>query len=300
MDKYEKLQGQRIGFIGFGDIAAKAVKVLSVAGVLGDAENAAKVFGFRRQPEKITDALDGVSVDRAIYIDVTQPESLAILSALSIDYWVVTLTPPALSEDEYRNTYVNGLASILSALKHAAYKKLFWVSSSSVYGQENDEWVDENSATLPQRFSGKMQREAEQLLAHDPKACVIRFSGIYRQEQHRMINSLKEGALSAHCEEDYFTNRIHVVDAARSILHLMNLDAGGVALASLYLASDSTPVKYLTLIQWLSETFELPLNDTIPAAKKRINSKRCSNARLKNTGFRFQFDTYKDGFSSYL
>ena len=297
MDKYENLQGMRIGFIGFGDIAEKAVFELNRAHSEKHFTSPAEVWGFRRKPEKITHLL---APNHAVYIDVTKPESLIALTQTPIDYWVVTLTPPALSEDDYRGTYVDGLAAILSALHNQTIKKIFWVSSSSVYGQENDEWVDETSATLPQRFSGKIQLEAEQLLKGDSRACVLRFSGIYRQEQHRMVNSLKEGKLASRCEEDYFTNRIHVVDAARSILHLMNCDAGGLDIQPLYLASDSSPVKYLTLIRWLSKTSGLALNDEMPAAKKRINSKRCSNSRLKKTGFNFLFDTYKDGFSSYL
>ena len=296
MDKYDNLRAQRIGFIGFGDIAQKAVDSLFASPLHQGTGDAAKVLAFRRQPEKLNAQSPQL---QALYADVTKPETLSVLADATVDYWVITLTPEAMTEAGYQATYVKGLMHILQALKGKQYKKLFWVSSSSVYGQAHDEWVDETSATEPQRFSGQVQLAAEALLADEARACVVRFSGIYRAEKHRMLDKLKQGQLPSGCEEDYYTNRIHVVDAARSLLHLMHLDAAGTPIEPLYLASDSSPVKYLSLIQWLSDARQLPLNTHLPAVKKRINSKRCSNARLKQSGFEFTYDTYQAGFSSY-
>ena len=294
MSNYENLQGKRLGFIGFGDIAEKAVKELQRC----MPDNMPEVLAYRRNPNKIGLLLPN---EQAIYLDVTQTDSLNVLTEVEVDYWVVTLTPAALSEADYRATYVVGLKNILQILQSTSFKKLFWVSSSSVYGQANDEWVDETSETVPQRLSGQVQLEAEQVLAMiAQRACVVRFSGIYREHQHRMVESLRQQKLPASCEADYYTNRIHVIDAARSLLHLMAYHAGGKKIDKMYLASDSSPVKYMQLVQWLSEQYQLPLNDTLPAAKQRINSKRCSNKRLKDTGFEFKYDTYQTGFASYF
>lgn len=299
MDNYTNLRSKRIGFIGFGDIAEKAARELQISSVDAMNEPSTSLFAFKRNPENISELVQLHVVEKAFAIDVTKPNSLAILAELKIDYWVITLTPPALSEDDYRATYVQGLKNILAVIQPTNFDKLFWVSSTSVYGQANDEWVDERSITDPQRFSGRVQLDAEHLLENEARACVVRFSGIYREDRHRMIDRLKKGELSAECEEDYFTNRIHVIDAARSIVHLMNRVAGSETVDRLYLASDSSPVKYVTLIQWLSNTYNLPLNAALPAAKKRINSKRCSNQRLKDTGFEFRYNTYQTGFLSY-
>jgi len=290
---FSQLSSQRIGFIGFGDIASRAAKQLQ----LQDANH--QLYALRRNAERVD-----ASLAEAITFDLSKPESLAALKQAplnAVDYWVVTLTPDGLDDAAYVKTYVEGARAIAAALADQPFKKLFWVSSSSVYGQANDEWVDEVSVTEPQRFSGKRQLEAEQAIqALGDKVCVLRFSGIYRDTQHRMLTAAQDGRLPSTFEEDYFTNRIQVDDAAAVLLHLIARDAVVGDLAPLYLASDDCPIKYSDLIQAVAELTGCALNDALPAAKKRINSKRCSNRLLRDSGFEFSFPSFREGFKHCL
>ncbi len=303
MNDLSSLSNKRIAFVGFGDIASKAYQVLLDQFDLGARPTS---IVLRRNPQAILE-ISSESIE-AQAIDVTQPESLAGLKTLNADYWVITLSPDKMSEQDYQQTYVDGLKNIVSIAKEmqeqteeSLPKRIFWISSTSVYGQSDDEWVDESSETKPQRYSGQKQLLAEQVLYDSELSIpytIIRFSGIYRDRKHSLIEKLENHQLAAQVEHDYFTNRIHVKDAARVILHLMSLDAQGKAIDNLYLATDDLPVKYKALINTLSDILDLPLNPDLPSNTRRVNSKKCSNKKLKATGFELLYPSFKKGFFS--
>jgi nucleoside-diphosphate-sugar epimerase len=166
-----------------------------------------------------------------------------------------------------------------------------------VFAQDDEGWVDETSPTEPVKSTAKILLEAEKLLEPlGDKACTLRFSGIYRGHKHRMVDNIRAGALSAHIEQDYFTNRIHVEDCARALVHLLALHSQGNEIDRLYIGSDDEPVKYSEVIQWISEQTGCALNETLEPVKKRVGSKRLSNARLKSTGFELLYPSFRQGF----
>jgi nucleoside-diphosphate-sugar epimerase len=214
---------------------------------------------------------------------------------------VVTLSPGEMSDAAYKATYVDGLHNILATLNTSALRKLFWVSSTSVYGQSDGSDVDETSATEPARYAGQRQLQAEQLLkALGDKACVVRFSGIYREGRHRMIEQIRAGKISSQVENDYITNRIHIADCVGVLQHLINLDAAGKTLQPVYLASDSSPVHYSELVFWLAKEMGVTLPNEGGEQTPRVGSKRCVNARLLESGYQFVYLTFRDGFAKLL
>lgn len=276
------LKTKKIALIGCGDIGNRLAPLLQEMG--------ADVTGFRRTPEKITADIKTCSVD------VQNPESLKILTQQAFDYLVVSLTADALDDDGYQRTYVQGLQHILDAVNSEALKRLFWVSSTSVYHQSDDSWVDEHSPTLPERFSGRRQLEAENLLEQLPgQATIVRFAGIYRDQRYRLIERILAGQLSSNIPHDYYTNRIHVQDCAGILAHLIQLDAAGGKLERIYLGVDSSPVRYSELLAWLTLELGVPLAEHAPPAASRSGSKRCSNRRLLASGYTFQYPDYKSG-----
>lgn len=270
------LAGMHVGLIGFGRLATLLVPKLL--------QQSAIVHGFCRSKKEFA----GVNMH---YLDVT------VCSALpKLDYVIVSLTPDEFNLDAYQKTYVQGLQGILQALDKQQLKKLFWVSSTGVYGQAEHQWVDEDSETVPNRFSGKALLQAEQLLQPlGDKACIVRFSGIYNSRRFRLLESLKAQTLSADITKDYYTNRIHEVDCANVLAHLLNIAAQGEVLEHCYLASDDMPVKYTVLVRWLAEQTGLALSDQKNNKLRDIGSKRCNNQRLKSTGFKFSYPSFQEG-----
>lgn len=281
------LHNSTIALVGCGDIGGRLAQQLLAQGAV--------VHGFRRNIA----ALPPGVIPHAL--DVQHPETLTALHDIAFNYVVVTLSPGDMSDAAYKATYVDGLHNILAALNTTALRKLIWVSSTSVYGQSDGSDVDENSATEPARYAGQRQLQAERLLtAIGDKACIVRFSGIYREGRHRMIEQIRNGKTSSTVENDYITNRIHIADCAGVLEHLIRLDMAGSKLKPVYLASDCSPVHYSELVHWLAKEMEVTLPEKGGEQTPRVGSKRCLNTRLIESGYRFQYPTYKEGFRKLL
>lgn len=100
----------------------------------------------------------------------------------SLDYLVYSAAATDHDEAGYRTAYVEGLQHVLGWLKQHGQrpKRLLFVSSSSVYGQQQGEWVDETSPTVAGGYSGRLMLEAEQVaLDSGIPASRVRLTGIY-------------------------------------------------------------------------------------------------------------------------
>lgn len=281
--QWDTLKGTRIGLLGCGDIGTRLGRQLVDAGALP--------IGFRRHAQENEPF-------PVINLDFQKPETLSALQE-PFDYLVVTLVPDRRFDEQvkaYEKGYVENLTHILQAIDTDSLKRLFWVSSTSVYGQTDGEWVDEDSPANATSPTAQVLLAAENLLAVlKDKATVVRFSGIYRDKSHRYLDKLLKGELPAKANKDSLTNRIHITDAVSVLGYFMNLDAQGKSLEKLYIGTDCEPVDYASLVSFLSEALAKPLNHTLIQTMP-ASSKRLSNKRLLSTGFSFEYRSYKDGF----
>jgi hypothetical protein len=63
--------------------------------------------------------------------------------------------------------------------------------------------------------------------------------------------------------------------------------------AGLYLGSDDEPATSVEVVRWLSA--ELGVDAPEEQETQRLN-KRCTNARLRGSGYRFQYPTFREGY----
>ncbi len=113
--------------------------------------------------------------------------------------------------------------------------------AAAVYAQGDGAWVDETTPAEPERFSGRILREAEDLALG---------SGPARQrgppDRHLWPGTrgaaaqVREGSRVTR-EPPLYGNRIHVEDAAGLLALLLQRDREGVALDDLYLGVDDDP-----------------------------------------------------------
>lgn len=115
-----------------------------------------------------------------------------------------------------REVYVEGLANVLAALPEP--ERFIHISSTSVYGQSDGDWVNEFFPLEPREESGRIVLEAEQLLrARLPKAVILRFAGIYGPGRAMRKQALLNGEpLVGDCEK--WLNLIHVDDGVEAVL----------------------------------------------------------------------------------
>lgn len=278
----------RILVVGSGDIGGGLAKQMVV--------NAHQVWGMRRSDQAIGGGVKTISAD------VGDIETLIGQIPEDLDYVVYSVASPEFSEEGYDKFYVQGLVHIMALLTqmHQSIKRIFFVSSTSVYHHHDGSWVDEDTPVEPTAFAGKKMYEAEtKVLSGDYPATVIRFSGIYGPGRTRMINQAKSGA---HCdpEPDVWTNRIHRDDCIGVLEYLIQQDMAGVKLASLYLASDPQPVSLYEIFEWLKDRIgDVEPDHEVPEVSRR-GSKRCSSKRLQDLGYQFKYQDYKQGYEVIL
>jgi len=254
------------------------------------AANGARVTGLRRRDVPLPRPLQTVRAD------LTRSDTLDSVRAIAIDTAFYIATPGAFQDNAYRAAYVDGLRNLLACL--APDTRVVFVSSTAVYGQTDGQWVDETSATVPNAFSGQRMLEAEALLAAAPGiGTAVRFGGIYGAGRTRMLRKVLAGAPCV-ADPPQYTNRIHAEDAVAVLAHVAGLRDP----ASLYLGVDDAPCTQCELMSWLATRLGRPAPERIsaPAGGVPGSNKRCLNHRLRASGYRFVFPTYREGYGTII
>jgi nucleoside-diphosphate-sugar epimerase len=288
---------------GCGDLGTEAGLRFAAAGH--------RVVGWRRSPGKLPAAIEGVAADLTTAVLPPIPaDTTAVVVAVAAD---------SATEDAYRAAYVDGLANVLDALERAAkldpvrehdhggasrspLRRVLFVSSTAVYGDADGGWLDESTTPAPGGFSGRIIREAEELLYRrllgtGVTPVVLRLGGIYGPGRTRLIDQVRSSTALTPAEPRY-TNRIHRDDAAAAIVHLCTrtADPGPV-----YLGVDNDPAELGEVQRFLAAELGLPQPATAgPGEPSRGGNKRCSNSLLRSTGFEFAYPTFREGYRAIL
>jgi nucleoside-diphosphate-sugar epimerase len=219
----------------------------------------------------------------------------------TLDYLVYCAAASQYDEPGYRAAYVEGLRRVLGWLAQHGQRprRLLFVSSSGVYGQQQGEWVDEQSPAAAAGFSGRVMGEAEQVALHSAiPATVVRLSGLYGPGRQRLIKQVQQGYRVA-AEPPLYGNRIHVEDAAGLLAFLLQADARGVALEDCYLGVDDEPAALHEVVAWLRAQLGVS-HWAEESTLGRVGSKRCSNARARALGWAPQYPSYREGYAAVL
>lgn len=272
----------RVLVAGCGDVGSQAATLL--------ADRGAQVWGLRRQSSLLPTGV------RPCSADLGDPATLRALPA--VDYLLFTAAAEHSSEAGYRALYVEGLHNLLAALP-AAPRRLLFTSSTGVYGQSQGEWVDEESPTEPQRFSGRIMLEAERLaLASGLPTTLVRLGGIYGPGRNHLIERVRSGQGSP-LTPILHGNRIHSTDAARLLDFLVERDRQGLPVEQCYLGVDDEPAPLHEVEAFIAGLLGVTLQRR-GESQRLGGSKRCSNQRLRRSGFELRYPNYRDGYRALL
>jgi nucleoside-diphosphate-sugar epimerase len=280
--------GERILIAGCGYVGSALARRLAAAGH--------RVHGLRRRPEGLPAGVHPVAAD------LLDPASLRALPA-ALDAVVYAASAGGGAEPAYRAAYVDGLRNLLDALACLSEppRRAIFTSSTAVYGQHGGEWVDETSATEPADFRGRILLEAERLLAAGPfRATALRLGGIYGPGRTRLVESVRAGGVTIQPGGPWWTHRIHRDDCAGALAHLLALPEP----EAVYLGVDDEPADRGEVLRWLAARLGAPeprvANDAAADPDARGGNKRCSNARLRASGWRPLFPTYREGYAALI
>ncbi len=276
---------------GCGDLGTEAGLRFAAAGH--------RVVGWRRSPEKLPSAIEGVAADLGATDLPTVPADTTAV--------VVAVAAGSPTEAAYRGAYVDGVAHVLDALERDGVtpQRMLFVSSTAVYGDAGGGWVDESTTAAAGGFSGRILREAEDLLVSRSRGTgtspvVLRLGGIYGPGRTRLIDQVRNGT-AVIPDEPRFTNRIHRDDAAAALVHLATMEAMP---APVYVGVDNSPAELGEVLRFLAAEMGYPAPPVGPAGgpsgEARGGNKRCSNALLRATGLEFTYPTFREGYRAVL
>ena len=125
---------------------------------------------------------------------------------------------------------VDGTATVAAVAVDAGIRRLVFASTCSVYGAAGEDWLDEDSATMPVSLYAETHLEAEAIIrAHlagtATQPVILRFATIFglarRMRFDLVVNlltarAMREGAIEVHGGEQW-RPQVHVEDVARAV-----------------------------------------------------------------------------------
>ena len=234
--------------------------------------------------------------------DVTAPPTLSKLPAADTLLFAVGFDRTAgLSQ---RTVYVDGLNNVLQEMRNRI-GRLIYISSTSVYGQQDGEWINEASSTRPTTPGGEVCLEAEQVVGeffpstaqrNDPTTVILRLAGIYGPNRLlRRIEAVRAQEPIAG-DPQAWLNLIHVDDAVAAVRASATLAEH----ESTYLVSDDCPIRRQEYFDQLAALVgaDKPVFEASKPSGLHASGlgKRCSNRKLRDElGVELQFPTINTG-----
>ena len=183
-------------------------------------------------------------------------------------------------------------------------KWITYLSATSVYGNHEGKWVDENSKTLPKSKNGIERLAVEKVWLkmyekNNIPLQIFRLSGIY-SNIYNVLERIRSGNASLIRKENQFFSRIHVEDIA----NLLFLSLNKLKKGEIFNISDDKPasseevMKYGAKILNLPEPKEKKLEDIESEMLKAFyrDSKKVSNKKVKEFfKYNLKFPTYVEG-----
>ena len=273
-----------------------------------------EVWGLRRSPAGLPQGV------RPVAADVEDPDLLreALAQAglpAGLDGAVYAVSASERSDAGYRRAYVDGPANLLRVLEGlgVGVRRFLFVSSTAVYGagsakagsgrREGAGWVDETTPEVPDDFRGERLLEGERrCLAGSSSAAsavILRLAGIYGPGRTRLVDSVRRGEAKCTEGEPVWTNRIHRDDCAGAIAHLLALEHP----EAVYIGVDDEPADRCEVLRWLAERLGAPEPEVVPETelpRRRSGTKRCSNRRLGESGYRMTYPSFREGYGEML
>ncbi|MCG8505967.1 MAG: SDR family oxidoreductase [Sphingomonadales bacterium] len=190
----------------------------------------------------------------------------------------------------------------------ASLDGLEWVgylSATSVYGNHDGGWVDEDTPARPSGPRGRRRAEAEQgwlQLAHDSgiPVHVFRLAGIYGPDNNP-LRALKAGTAKRIVKPGQRFSRIHVDDIAAVLEASINRPNPG----RIYNVADDEAAPPQDVVAHAAELLGIDPPPEIPFDSAQLSdmarsfyrdNKRVSNARIKEElGVALAYPTYREG-----
>ncbi len=229
-------------------------------------------------------------IDKNIYLKIQDAD------------FILVSIPPINDEDIV-------LKNLKEVIKKTKTKWITYLSATSVYGNHDGAWVNENSETKPKSISGikRLQAENQWLKFSNENKLplqIFRLSGIYSVENN-ILKRLLSGQAKIVKKKNHFFSRIHVEDIANLLFYSMKKFKSN----QIYNVSDDKPASQEEIASYGSKLLKvkspvfLELDSLEDGMLKDFykDSKKVDNQKVKDFfNYQFTYPTYKEGLDKIL
>ena len=200
---------------------------------------------------------------------------------------IAPISDKQVDADVYRETYIPTVKNLVAALnENKGVKQLIYLSSVSVYGNKNGEWVDETSPVDTDSEYNQVLCKAEQILlnsaSEDVKITILRLGGIYGEGRQLIKRFAKLAGKNFDGSGETFTSWIHLDDVIAAMDYIAQRRLGGIY--NLVNDFNMTIRELSDEICKLGNLEKIVWDDTKPSYRS-LNA-RISNQKIKNAGYK--------------
>ena len=248
---------------------------------------------------------DKKSFDDLVYESLQFSESSfdkRLIENLKYSSHILVSIAPVNGEDLVTKNFKN-------IFNNSKIKWITYLSATSVYGNHNGDWVNENSKTNPTSINGidRLNAEKSWLDLAEKKNLplqILRLSGIY-SNQNNILTRLKAGRVKIIDKKNQFFSRIHVEDIANILFKSLQKFKS----KEIYNVSDDKPTSSEELILYGSKllNIEKPKAVNLSTIESEMvknfykDSKKVNNKKMKEFfNYKLKYSTYVEGLDHIL
>ena len=273
---------------GFGQVAKNFIKKLSIEqyninlSATSRSESSKKIF-------------NGINYNSYLFNSEKFDQNL-VVKLKEADHILVSI-PPENQEDLV-------VKNFSKFIENSKVKWITYLSATSIYGDHNGEWVNENSKTNPISNNGIARLKAENAwvsLEKDNKIPIqiFRLSGIYSNEKNILIR-LKSGQVKLINKKNHYFSRIHVDDISNILFKSLSKFKSG----EIYNLSDDKPATSEDVTLFGAKMLNIENIEKIEVDQIKSEmlknfyneSKKVSNKKMKSYfNYNLKFPSYIEG-----
>ncbi len=275
---------------GFGQVAKNFIKILQL-------ENLNINLNVTTTSKTEQKNIYGISYNSYFFNGEKYDEQ--IISKLKVSDHILVSIPPINGTD----VVIKNFSEII---KESNSKWITYLSATSVYGNHNGNWVNEESQTIPTSSNGIERLIAEKSwlnLASEENLPIqiFRLSGIY-SEKNNLLVRLKLGNVNLINKENQFFSRIYVDDIANILFKSLT----NFKTKEIFNISDDKPASTREIIIYGVKLLNIQLPKTIELDDIKNSmlknfykdSKKVSNKKMKTFfNYKLKYPTYVEGLS---
>ena len=188
--------------------------------------------------------------------------------------------------------------------KESKFDWITYLSATSIYGNKNGEWVDENTNPNPTSSRGIARLNAEKAWLEYFKNYkipiqIFRLAGIYSNENN-VLKRLKLGTQTVIEKKNHYFSRIHVEDIAEILfISLKKFNSGEI-----FNISDDYPSSNIELVKYAASliNIKIPKSISVDQIESEMlkdfykDSKKIKNQKMKSFfEHNLKYPTFKEG-----